>query len=78
MALQTLKQAELRKIYRIVAVKDGALLRLAELGFVAGTTIVLKAIAPLKQTYLIELRGYELAIRSSLADAILLEEATWN
>lgn len=44
--------------------------RLLELGFTKGTLVKILNISSLKQSYLVEIRGYILAIRKSIAEII--------
>ena len=48
--------------------------RLAELGFVKGTKVRIINISPLKNSYLIELRGYVLALRKNAVNCVMCKK----
>lgn len=47
--------------------------RLLELGFVKGTSVKIINISPLKNSYLIEVRNYVIAMRKSAVEQICVE-----
>jgi len=49
--------------------------RLLELGFTSGQRVCLKRKSCFKKAYLIEIRGYTLSLRRTLAEYILLEKS---
>ena len=64
------------KEYRITGLKGGgeARQRLLDLGFVKGTAISIRNIAPFKTTMLVGLRGYLLAVRRQTGACIEIIE----
>lgn len=47
--------------------------RLLELGFVKNTEIIIKNISPLKNSFLLEIRGYIIALRKNAVKNIIVE-----
>lgn len=47
--------------------------RLLELGFIQGTIIKIEDVSPLKNSYLIQVRGYLIALRKSAVNSIKVE-----
>ena len=48
--------------------------RLYELGFLSGETIKIMSVSSLKNSYIVSLKGYCLALRKNILDNILVEE----
>ena len=47
--------------------------RLLELGLCKGTTVKVINVSPLKHSYLLELRGFVLAVRKNCTDSVYVE-----
>ena len=73
-----LKNAKIGKIYNIKSLSEYAsekiVRRLFELGFTKGQSIKVVRKSLLGQTILIEIRGYTLSLRTTVAEAVLLGE----
>lgn len=48
--------------------------RLLELGFISGTTVKIEDISPLKNSYLLQIRGYLIALRKNAVSSIIVEK----
>lgn len=75
--ISNLKQCQFGKNYEIVGLVATAPLkirrRLCDLGFNAGQKIRLVRKSLLGKAYLVELRGYTLSIRGSVAEAVIVK-----
>lgn len=72
----SLKDCAFGQTYRVLKITDLPVKikrRLCDLGFVANTEVRVLRKSLLKKAYLLELRGYVLSVRSSLAQAIIVE-----
>lgn len=67
-----LSQGKPKTKYKIQAINGDLLTkrRLFDLGFLPDETIEILNISPLKKTYLLNIKGYVIAIRKNLADNI--------
>lgn len=70
-----LSDANINKLYYIKNIECDIKLkrRLLELGLCQNTIIKIINISPLKHSYLLELRGFVLAVRKNCADSVYVE-----
>lgn len=71
-----LSKAKIGESKVIVKVLEGGKLsyRLFEMGIIVGTKVKIVRIAPLKDPYLLSIRGYYLALRKEIVDLIIVED----
>lgn len=74
----TLKKAKRGKFYKVSSLSEFApdkiVRRLYDLGFTLGQRVKLVRKSLLGKTFLVEIRGYTLSLRDSVANIILIEE----
>ena len=74
----TLQKAKVGKFYKILKLSeyssDKIVRRLFDLGFTSNQDIRLVRKSLIGKTFLVELRGYTISLRSSVAQAIILQE----
>ena len=74
--MTTLAQAKINKFFKISGYQnlpDKILRRLCDLGLTQGQQVCVRARSPLKKALLIEVRGYELSLKSDIAKGVILE-----
>lgn len=76
--MKSLKNAKVGRFYRVNKISEYApdkiVRRLFDLGFTPNQSIKVIRKSLIGKTFLVEVRGYVLSMRSSVADAIILNE----
>ena len=75
--MQTLKESKIGSTVRVVKLKgDGPLKRrIMDMGITKGTRIYIRKVAPFGDPLELTVRGYELSLRKSEAENIIVEQA---
>ncbi len=75
MSLSSLEVGASGTVRRVSGAESGVGRRLADLGFLPGTSVAVVRRAPLGDPLVVELRGYQLCVRRR--DASLVEVVSW-
>lgn len=75
--MQTLKESKIGSTVRVVKLKGGGPLkrRIMDMGITKGTRIYIRKVAPFGDPLEVTVRGYELSLRKSEAENIIVEQA---
>ena len=78
--IKNLSEVSINKTARVVEIVGDVYIkrRLLELGFVSDVKVKILSISPLKNSYLVALRGYVLALRKNSLELVRVEINDWK